>query len=67
MTDTMIQTMQDYAAAVLRVLLRNRRLKPGAAIVAGDPLGHAEQIILMLKARLGGTDVVHLALSATGG
>ena len=67
MTVQRIETVRRHVAAVTQMLLCNRAMKPGAAIIAGDALGIEGRLALALahQANVSGRDLVYLHFSDT--
>lgn len=60
-----IETVRRHVAAVTQMLLCNRTMKPGAAIIAGDALGIEGRLALAHQANVSGHDLVYLHFADT--
>ncbi len=60
-----IETVRRHVAAVTHMLLCNRTMKPGAAIIAGDALGIEGRLALARQANVSGHDLVYLHFGDT--
>ena len=65
MTVQRIETVRRHVAAVTQMLLCNRTMKPGAAIIAGDAVGIEGRLALARQANVSGHDLVYLHFSDT--
>jgi hypothetical protein len=68
MNSTQIAHVSAHIAAVTKLLLGDRMMKPGLSIIGGEELDAAERLELGMMAAESQYDVVHLAfaLNATG-
>ncbi len=65
MTVQRIETVRRHVAAVTQMLLCNRTMKPGAAIIASDALGIEGRLALAHQANISGHDLVYLHFGDT--
>jgi hypothetical protein len=65
MTIQNIETVRRHVAAVTQMLLCNRTMKPGAAIIAGDAVGIEGRLALADQANVSGYDLVYLHFGDT--
>ena len=65
MTVQKIETVRRHVAAITQMLLCNRTMKPGAAIIAGDAVGIEGRLALAHQANISGHDLVYLHFGDT--
>jgi hypothetical protein len=65
MTVNKIETVRRHVPAVTQMLLCNRTMKPGAAIIAGDAVGIEGRLALAHQANVSGHDLVYLHFGDT--